>query len=103
MIDLYVSIDEFSDNVSEEFNPQFGDSFSEGMVIQSAQEASDFFNLNAPMEVREDWTTGVMTGNRLTENDDILIFNREQIHNMGITDKEGFDLVMTHEAAHRKL
>lgn len=103
MIDFYDSMDDFSDTPFEESSSQFGDSLSEDMAIESAQEASDFFNLNAPMEVREDWTTGVMTGNRLTENDDILFFNREQIHNMGITDKEGFDLVMTHEAAHRKL
>lgn len=73
------------------------------MVLQSVQEASDFFNMNAPMDVHEDWTTGVMTGIPFTENDDILVFNRQQMLDMGITDKEGFDLVMTHEGAHRAL
>lgn len=81
----------------------WGDSLSDEMVIQSVQEASEFFNLNAPMNVHEDWTTGVMTGLSFTENDDILVFNREQMQSMGITDKEGFDLVMTHEGAHRAL
>lgn len=79
------------------------DGLSDAVVVQSVQEASDFFNLNAPMEVYEDKTTGVMTGLDFTENDDILVFSREQMQQMGITDKEGFDLVMTHEGAHRAL
>lgn len=81
----------------------WGDSISDEMVLQSVQEASDFFNMDVPMDVHEDWTTGVMTGMPFTENDDILVFNRQQMLDMGITDKEGFDLVMTHEGAHRAL
>lgn len=81
----------------------FGAGLTDEMIVQSVQEASEFFNMNAPMNVHEDWTTGVMTGMSFTESDDILIFNREQMHSMGITDKEGFDLVMTHEGAHRAL
>lgn len=81
----------------------WGDSISDEMVLQSVQEASDFFNMDVPMNVHEDWTTGVMTGMPFTENDDILVFNRQQMLDMGITDKEGFDLVMTHEGAHRAL
>lgn len=104
MIDLYDSLDDYlTESNFEEFHPQLDDSFSEDTVIQSVQEASDFLNLNNPMDIREDWTTGVMTGKSFTENDDILVFNREQMHNMGITDKEGLDLVMTHEGAHRAL
>lgn len=81
----------------------FGAGLTDEMIVQSVQEASDFFNMNAPMNIHEDWTTGVMTGMLSTENDDILVFNRQQMLDMGITDKEGFDLVMTHEGAHRKL
>lgn len=81
----------------------FGSGLTDEMIVQSVQEASDFFNMNAPMNIHEDWTTGVMTGMSFTENDDILVFNRQQMLDMGITDKEGFDLVMTHEGAHRKL
>ena len=81
----------------------FGAGLTDEMIVQSVQEASTFFNMNAPMNIHEDWTTGVMTGMTFTENDDILVFNREQMLGMGITDKEGFDLVMTHEGAHRKL
>lgn len=81
----------------------FGAGLTDEMIVQSVQEASDFFNMNAPIDIHEDLTTGVMTGMAFTENDGILIFNRQQMLDMGITDKEGFDLVMTHEGAHRKL
>lgn len=87
----------------ESAHNHFGGGLTDEMIAQSIQEASDFFNMNAPMDVHEDWTTGVMTGMTFTENDDILIFNRQQMLDMGITDKEGFDLVMTHEGAHRAL
>ena len=35
--------------------------------------------------------------------DDILVFSREQLVNMGITEQDGLDLVMTHEQGHRAL
>lgn len=87
----------------DDAHQHFGAGLTDEMIVQSVQEASDFFNMNAPMNIHEDWTTGVMTGMSFTENDDILVFNRQQMLDMGITDKEGFDLVMTHEGAHRKL
>lgn len=87
----------------DDAHQHFGAGLTDEMIVQSVQEASAFFNMNAPMNIHEDWTTGVMTGMSFTENDDILVFNRQQMIDMGITDKEGFDLVMTHEGAHRKL
>lgn len=90
-------------NWFEDAHQHFGSGLTDEMIVQSVQEASDFFNMNAPMNIHEDWTTGVMTGMSFTEDDDILVFNRQQMLDMGITDKEGFDLVMTHEGAHRKL
>lgn len=95
--------DHLPDRWFDNFHQVWGDSLTDEMVLQSVQEASDFFNMNAPMGVHEDWTTGVMTGMDFTEDDDILVFNRQQMFDMGITDKEGFDLVMTHEGAHRAL
>lgn len=95
--------DHIPDGWFDGFHKAWGDSLTDDVVIQSVQEASDFFNMNAPMSVHEDWTTGVITGMAFTENDDILVFNRQQMQEMGITDKEGFDLVMTHEGAHRAL
>jgi hypothetical protein len=109
MVELFESLGlDFFQNILpdswfENIQSHFGETLTDEMVIQSVQEASDFFNMNAPMNIHEDWTTGVMTGMTFTEDDDILVFNRQQMLDMGITDKEGFDLVMTHEGAHRAL
>lgn len=81
----------------------FGPELSDDMIVQSVQEASDFFNIENPMLIAEDFTTGVYSNMEMTPMDDILIFNREQLLDMGITEKEGLDLVMTHEGAHRAL
>ena len=95
--------DHLPDSWFDSFHKAWGDTISDEMVLQSVQEASDVVNRDAPRDVHEDWTTGVMAGIPFTENDDILVFNRQQMLDMGITDKEGFDLVMTHEGAHRAL
>lgn len=81
----------------------FGPELSDDMIVQSVQEASAFFNIDDPMLIAEDFTTGVYPNMDMTVMDDILIFNREQLLDMGITEKEGLDLVMTHEGAHRAL
>ena len=87
----------------ESAQEHFGDGLTDEVVAQSVHEASVFFGMDDPINVHEDWTTGVMTNMSWTENDDVLIFSRDQMAEMGITDKEGFDLVMTHEGAHRML
>lgn len=81
----------------------YGPALSDDMIVQSVQEASDFFNIENPMLIAEDFTTGVYPNMDMTPMDDVLIFNREQLLDMGITEKEGLDLVMTHEGAHRAL
>ena len=80
---------------------QFGLSDSE--IAQSVKEASAFFNMDDPLIVHEYKNTGVFTNLPFTDKDDVLVFNRDQMQDMGITDKDGFDLVMTHECAHRML
>ena len=65
----------------------FGDAqnhfgLSDTQIVQSVQEASAFFNMDAPMSIHEGWTTGVMNGLPITESDDILIFNREQLQDI---------------------
>ena len=87
----------------ESAQEHFGDGLTNEVVAQSVHEASVFFGMDDPINLHEDWTTGVMTNMSWTENDDVLIFSRDQMAEMGITDKEGFDLVMTHEGAHRAL
>lgn len=80
-----------------------GESLTDEMVQQSIHEASDFFHIDDPMIVAEYDKTGVVLNASGSFSDDILVFSREQMSDMGITGKETFDLVMTHEAAHRML
>ena len=105
--DHFLNVDFLHDHLPSSWfdgaRQHFGTGLTDEKIVQSVQEASDFFNMNAPMSIHEAWTTGVLRGMTFTENDDILVFNRQQMLDMGITDKEGFDLVMTHEGAHRAL
>lgn len=93
----------FSNEFLNSVHNSYGFNLSENEIAESVQKASDFFHLSSPKDIREDWTTGVILGMKQKGNDDILCFNREQMKKMGITDREGFDLVMTHEGAHRAL
>ena len=81
----------------------YGETLTDEMILNSVQQASDFFNIDNPMAIAEDWTTGVYPNMDISPIDDVLIFNREQLVGMGITEQEGLDLVMTHECAHRAL
>ena len=76
---------------------------SDSEIAQSVKEASAFFHMDNPLFIHEYRNTGVFTNLPFTDKDDILVFNRDQMQNMGITEKDGFDLVMTHECAHRML
>ena len=81
----------------------YGDSLSDDMISQSVEETCDFFHIEEPAIVSEGWSTGVYTNNDFTLQDDVLIFNREQLLEMGISGKDGLDLIMTHEGTHRIL
>lgn len=81
----------------------YGDSLSDNMISQSVAETCDFFHIDEPAMVSEGWTTGVYPNNNFTLQDDVLIFNRNELLEMGITGKDGLDLVMTHEFTHRAL
>ena len=98
-----LELDYDSMNSAESFLHHYGGSLTLDDVNESIQSASDFFNMETPMIVSEGWTTGVFNRNLTTVNDDVLIFNPEQLQSMGITEKEGLDLVMTHENTHRAL
>lgn len=93
----------FSPDFLDSIHKNYGFNLSDQEIAESVQKASDFFHLNSPKYIREDWTTGVILGMKQKGNDDVLCFNREQMKEMGITDRESFDLVMTHEGAHRAL
>lgn len=92
-----------SQQLLDSIHHSYGFNLSDKEIAESVQKASDFFHLSSPKEVQEEWTTGVILGMKQKGNDDVLYFNREQMREIGITDREGFDLVMTHEGAHRAL
>ncbi len=82
---------------------QYGFNLTDEQIVRSVQEASDFFNMDSPAVIRDGWTTGVCTYLSFMESDDVLFINKHQMEAMGITGAEAFDLVMTHEGAHRAL
>lgn len=96
-------LDYDSINTAESFLHCYGGTLTIDDVNASIHDASVFFNMESPMIVSEGWTTGVFNRDLTTVNDDVLIFNSEQLKSMGITEKEGVDLVMTHENTHRAL
>lgn len=77
--------------------------FSNDAIVSSVHDASNFFHIDDPMQIRDGWTTGVYPNNPFTDADDVLMVNRDQLLDMGLTEKDGLDLVMTHECAHRAL
>jgi hypothetical protein len=83
----------FSNEFLNSVHNSYGFNLSENEIAESVQKASDFFHLNSPKDIREDWTTGVILGMKQKGNDDVLYFNREQMKEMCITDREGFDLL----------
>lgn len=96
-------LDIFPDGWYDDVRQLYGESLSDEMISQSVEETCDFFHIDEPVIVSEGWTTGVYPNNDFTLQDDVLIFNREQLLNMGISGKDGLDLVMTHEGTHRML
>ena len=76
---------------------------SEEQVAQSVSETCDFFGIEEPALTMEGPATGVFTNLDFTPADDVLFYNVEELEAMGVTGKDGFDLVMTHECAHREL
>lgn len=95
--------DIFPDGWFDDVRQMYGESLSDEMISQSVKDTCDFFHIDEPAIVSEGWTTGVYSSNDFTFQDDVLIFNREQLLNMGISGKDGLDLVMTHEGTHRML
>lgn len=98
-------LDVFQDGLSADSSAglSYEESLSYDTIFESVQNASDFFSISDPMLTIESYTTGVYNNIPFTEADDVLIFNRQQLSDMGICERDGLDLVMTHECAHRAL
>lgn len=95
--------DIFPDGCFDDVCQLYGQNLSDEMISQSVEETCDFFHIDEPVMVSEGWTAGVYPNKDFTLQDDVLIFNREQLLDMGISGKDGLDLVMTHEGTHRVL
>lgn len=74
--------------------------FSYDMIEESVERACDFFHIEQPAEILQGHTTAVNLGDTNTFGDERLFFNLAQLENMGITEQDGLDLVMTHEGTH---
>ena len=72
-------------------------------IVDSVHNASAFFNIDMPESIQFGEMTGVCTHLASVMGDDILYVDPIQMTSMGITDQQAFDLVMTHEGAHRAL
>lgn len=81
----------------------WGSSLTDDMIMQSVSDASDFFHIDEPFGVAESDTIGVYPLNPYTVNDDILVFSYDQFMEMGISEQDGLDMVVTHEMGHRVL
>lgn len=77
--------------------------FVDGIIQQSVMDTCDFFHLEEPAFIMESETTGVYTNLSVSAMDDVLVYNPSQLWELGITGKDGLDLVMTHECTHRML
>ena len=95
--------DIFPDGWFDDVRQLYGESLSDEMISQSVEETCDFFHIDEPAIVVEGLTTGVYPNNDFMLQDDVLVFNRDQLLDMGISGKDGLDLVMTHEGTHRML
>lgn len=81
----------------------YGSGLTDDMIMQSVTDASDFFHIDEPFGVAKSDTIGVYPLNPYTLNDDVLVFSHDQFMEMGISQQDGLDMVMTHEMAHRAL
>ena len=91
------------DDWFDEIRNDYGAALTDDMIMQSVSHASDFFHIEEPFGVAESDTIGVYPLNPYTLNDDVLVFSYDQFMEMGISEQDGLDMVMTHEMAHRAL
>lgn len=95
--------DFFLDILMNDISQQYGNELTNEMIQQSVMNSCEFFHLEEPFNIFESDTTGVYTGLNSTAMDDILVYNPNQLWELGITGKDSLDLVMTHEGTHRML
>jgi len=98
------TMDDFIRRAEEKFSTLFNMSMED--ITKGIQSACDFFGLEYPNMVlnltnQPKGGTMVYNINTSTDADDILCYDLEQLMSLGMTTKESFTLIMTHECAHR--
>lgn len=103
-MDAYQSTsDIYSDGWISDVCQLFSEELTNDIIVQSVQDASDFFNIENPYIIAEGDSIGVYPNNECIMQDDVITFNYNQLTEMGISGRDGLDLVMTHECTHRVL
>lgn len=87
----------------ESIHAMFGNTLSDEMIHESITRSCEFFHIDEPAGVVHGGSVGVYTLNPDIMNDDVMVFNREELFSLGISDQDSLDLIMTHEGAHRML
>lgn len=87
----------------ESIHAMFGNTLSDEMIHESIIRSCEFFHIDEPAGVVRGGSVGVYTLNPDIMNDDVMVFNREELWDLGISDQNSLDLIMTHEGAHRML
>lgn len=81
----------------------FGNELTNDMIQQSVMDSCVFFHIEEPAFMMESDMTGVYTNLSISEMDDVLVYNPNQLWELGITGKDNFDLVITYDGTHRML
>ena len=89
--------------IYESIHAMFGNTLSDEMIQESITRTCDFFHIDEPAGIVHGGSVGVYTLNPDIVSDDVMVFNREELFSLGISDKDSLDLIMTHEGAHRML
>ena len=90
-------------NMMQNYAQQHGFNLEPNEIVQSVQEASAFFNIDMPASIQYGEMTGVCNHMANSMADDVLYISPQQMTAMHITAQDAFNLVMTHEGAHRAL
>lgn len=93
----------FSEVSIANINQLYGNELTNEMIQQSVMDSCDFFHLKEPSLIMEADTTGVYTNLSFSQMDDVLVYNPNQLWELGITGKDSLDLVMTYDGTHRML
>lgn len=81
-------------------------SLSQQEIEEAIHSACDFFGIAYPMLIidlssKKYGQTMFVNTDPVSFNDDVICYSIQQLQELGVTDKDAFSLIMTHECAHR--